>query len=169
MVFDDRRCFNCNEPGHLAASCPARSEKAPTEWTQTTRPPWCGNCDQRTRLIDHGDYAARCRDCWAWPERGTHRGQQLAQHTTCGGCGDTIYAWDANPCGKHQTLGIDRRGRRAPIQHVTVTPVKRLASQELALQQVEEFRRERHAELDEGAGMFAMPPELTDSKQTQIP
>jgi hypothetical protein len=149
MTFDDRRCFNCNEPGHISAACPAKA--APSEWQLSTRLPWCGNCDQRTRLIDHGDYAGRCKDCWAWPERGTHRGQELPQHTRCGGCGDTIYAWDSAPCGNHQALGIDRRGHRQAVEHMAVEPVKHLASPDIALQQVEESRRDRHAELYENA------------------
>jgi Zinc knuckle len=149
MTFsDDRRCFQCGESGHIAALCPARSEKAPTEWTAGTRPPWCGQCDQRTRLVDCGSYASRCRHCWAWPERRTHRGQELPQHTSCGGCGDTIYAWDAAPCGKHQQLGIDRTGHRAAAEHKRTETVKHLASPGQATLQAEESRRERHAELN---------------------
>ena len=108
-------CFRCGADDHLYRDCP--EEPPPSATTSVSnRPAWCGECDQRTRLIDHGDYMQRCYRCWAWPSRGTYPHQPLFQHTACGGCGETIHTWDHAPCGKHQPLGIDKHGRRALAQ-----------------------------------------------------
>jgi hypothetical protein len=139
---DGELCFRCRKPGHFARSCPdLATDFSPTGQEQTTRPPWCGGCDPRTRLIDHGAYMERCSRCWAWPARGTHPGQLLPQHKRCGGCQQVVYAWDAAPCGKHQSLG-GREYAERPARP------SRPEQRELALQQVAESRRLRLAEHD---------------------
>lgn len=77
------------------------------------RPVWCGECDKRTRLVDHGSYMQRCHRCWAWPARKTRFHQLLPQHRLCGGCRNLVYAWDAEPCGKHRPLAIGVTGHQA--------------------------------------------------------
>jgi Zinc knuckle len=81
-------CFNCGTRGHVAADCPAAvSDK---------RPPWCGGCDQATRLLDYGTHMQRCAKCHplAW--------KPLEQDKRCGGCHQLVYSWDKLPCGSHQ-------------------------------------------------------------------
>ena len=94
MNFGD--CFNCGEPGHIAADCPAR-RAAPPE-PPIEKPQWCGACDPKTRLIDHGTLMQRCPACHPL------RWQHLPQHKRCGGCNLLVYSWDVAPCGKHQPL-----------------------------------------------------------------
>jgi hypothetical protein len=77
------------------------------ELTSGGRPPWCGACDPRTRLTEHGGYLRRCAHC----HPSAHK--PLAQHKICGGCRQTVYAFDTQPCGEHQPLGIDTYGHRA--------------------------------------------------------
>ena len=77
------------------------------------RPVWCGECDKRTRLVDHGSYMQRCHRCWAWPARKTRFHQLLPQHRLCGGCRNLVYEWDAEPCGKHRQLAIGVTGHQA--------------------------------------------------------
>lgn len=88
-------CANCGTTGrHMTSECPQLS--------QPGRPPWCGECSNQTRLIDHGDYMQRCPRCWAWPAKGTYPHQELPQFKRCGGCGKRVYTWDSYPCGEHQ-------------------------------------------------------------------
>lgn len=103
MYENEPACFRCGQTGHLRAQCPQDSP-APAPTSQSDRPDWCGECDRRTRLIDHGDRMQRCPRCWAWPAKGTYPGQLLPQHKRCGGCNQVIFTWDQMPCGKHQPL-----------------------------------------------------------------
>lgn len=65
-----------------------------------TRPPWCGTCDQRTRLHERADgRLERCPHCHPTPSR------QLSQYARCGGCRTTIYRWDSNRCEDHIPVG----------------------------------------------------------------
>jgi hypothetical protein len=90
------RCFACGQPGHVKANCPTGKAAAPK--VQDTPAGWCGTCDPTTRQIDNGTTISRCH--WCHPLRA----EGLAQHVNCGGCGNTKYAWDKAPCGKHQVL-----------------------------------------------------------------
>lgn len=86
------RCGNCGTTGqHITSECPYTAELG-----HAGKPPWCGNCDKATRLVDHGTHMARCAACHplAW--------KPLAQHKRCGGCNSLIYTWDNRPCGQHQ-------------------------------------------------------------------
>ena len=96
-------CFRCGADDHLYRDCPQDTTAAATT-TGGDRRPWCGDCDKRTRLLDHGSHMERCRRCWAWPAKGTYPGQLLPQHKRCGGCRNLVYIWDAFPCGSHQPL-----------------------------------------------------------------
>lgn len=95
MSFED--CFECGEPGHIAAHCPSRLA---VEETRQPKPLWCGMCDKQTRLIEgmsHGrGVVMRCAACHPL------RFVPLKQHKRCGGCNALIYQWDVSPCGGHQ-------------------------------------------------------------------
>lgn len=105
------------------------------------RPAWCGSCDARTRLIDHGDHVTRCRTCWPWPEKGTYPRQPLPQHKVCGGCGRTVYAWDAMPCGSH----TDVTARRSPAPQEAHGPVLTAEPRELSTLGIAELSAELKA------------------------
>jgi hypothetical protein len=95
-------CNYCGAKGrHMTSECP--------DLAGGGKPAWCGSCDPRTRLVDHGDYGARCVHC----HPSGHK--MLPQHTRCGGCGEVVYVFDAAPCGKHQPLAIDSHGHRLPV------------------------------------------------------
>jgi hypothetical protein len=49
------------------------------------KPPWCGMCDKRTRLIERDGIPRRCR---CHPKTAP-----LAQFRTCTVCQDHIYEW----------------------------------------------------------------------------
>jgi Zinc knuckle len=105
-------CYRCGQEGHTRANCPQDAPlpaSTPSGRNDNGKPPWCGQCDPRTRLVDHGDYMTRC--AWCHPAGS----KTLAQHRRCGGCGELIYTWDALPCTKHQPLFISPGGRRAAI------------------------------------------------------
>ena len=106
------KCDKCGLDGHIARDCQYESDV-------TGRPTWCGECDKRTRLVDHGAHMQRCYRCWAWPAKGTRHHQHLPQHHKCGGCGTLIYAWDTAACGGHQPLALDAHGHRVAV---TLTP-----------------------------------------------
>jgi Zinc knuckle len=101
------RCFDCGDDGHIAANCPNVTVDV------GGKPRWCGFCDERTRLIDRGDVAARCQECH--PLR--HR--QLKQHRKCPFCHMTVYEWDHSPCGEHSSpVAADRRPEKEHIDAV---------------------------------------------------
>lgn len=89
-------CFECGEPGHIAADCPNNAYLG-----NDGKPPWCGTCDERTRLVDRGTTMTRCRNCH--PKKIRH----LPQYRKCPGCQMEIFMWDQSPCGKH-----DKRARQ---------------------------------------------------------
>lgn len=94
-----RKCYNCGAPGHFASGCPEIVFSAELGTGGDGRPPWCGQCDKRTRLVfdPDADTASRCPDCH--PEK-----DLPAQFRICK-CGDVIYKWDQTECGSHQAIG----------------------------------------------------------------
>jgi Zinc knuckle len=98
------RCFDCGQDGHIAANCTNR------EIDSSGKPPWCGICDETTRLIDAGDLAARCQQCHP------QRNRQLPQHRKCPSCHMTVHKWDNGECGKHSSPAI--AGQRPDRAHV---------------------------------------------------
>ena len=75
------------------------------------KPPWCGVCDQRTRLSLDGDgKAQRCPVCH--PLRREH----LKQLSRCPACRMLVYAWDSAPCGQHTAPTAP--DRKPDIEHV---------------------------------------------------
>lgn len=103
-------CWDCGETGHVVADCP----NAVFTGTPDGKPPWCGICDERTRLIGH-DTVSRCQQCHP------HRRQQLRQHRKCPRCHMTIYEWDtAADCTGHAAPHApDRRPEREHIRQIT--------------------------------------------------
>lgn len=98
-------CFRCGDTGHVYADCP-QAQAPGTAHGANTRP-WCGLCDERTRLLAaNADWTVmvRCPDCHPL------RGRQLKQHLRCAGCKQVIYAWDHERCGEHQAPGGGTRG-----------------------------------------------------------
>lgn len=96
-------CFECSEPGHIAANCPAKTFAAELG---DGKPPWCGaeTCDRETRLMyaqtADGLKATRCPVCHPLSH------SLPVQYAKCRGCGKVAYSWDRrSECGKHQPVG----------------------------------------------------------------
>jgi hypothetical protein len=101
------KCFDCGQDGHIAANCTNGGIDA------SGKPPWCGICDERTRLIDAGALAARCQVCHPL------RNRQLPQHRKCPRCHMTVSQWDNEKCGSHVSpAAIDRRPEREHIDAI---------------------------------------------------
>jgi Zinc knuckle len=105
MALENLTCFGCGDKGHLERDCPNRAATG-----TDGKPPWCGFCDERTRLIDHGETASRCQECHP------ARRKQLRQHRKCPLCHVTIYEWDNAPCGNHH--GPASPDNRPPRQRI---------------------------------------------------
>jgi hypothetical protein len=91
------RCFGCQQFGHLERDCTNRNSAADTG---DDGPPWCGECDRRTRLHmvhrDGRDAVTRCQ---------CHPSGLPAQFKRCGECKAVIYEWDRNSeCGSHEPV-----------------------------------------------------------------
>lgn len=89
-------CGVCGDTGHLAAGCPVADE------VLDTRPPWCGYCDQRTRLATVDLERGTVRKC---PHCHPAAQKRPDQHRRCGGCGTVVYRWDTGDCGSHTEIG----------------------------------------------------------------
>lgn len=63
-------CFECGTSGHIAADCPNAE-------ASDNRPPWCGICDRRTRLVTVDRELGTVRRC---PSCHPLRLKPLAQH-----------------------------------------------------------------------------------------
>lgn len=84
------KCFECGQPGHIAADCPNRDEL-------NGGPPWCGICDRRTHLrTTPGGGVQRCPSCHP------KRHESLHQHRRCPTCRMVVHDWDNSPCGQHR-------------------------------------------------------------------
>ena len=103
----DMNCHRCGSKGHFESECPYAAIAS------DGKPPWCGFCDEWTRLIDHGSTVSRCQECHPLAR------QQLKQHRKCPHCHVTVYDWDHGDCGSHSGPAIpDRRPEREHIKSV---------------------------------------------------
>jgi len=102
------KCFECGADGHIAPNCPNVGLAA------DGRPPWCGICDEQTRLIGiPGDRLARCRECHPLAR------ETLKQFRRCPSCKELVYRYDTAPCGSHATRdAADRRPERENIDAI---------------------------------------------------
>lgn len=102
----NRICYHCGKPGHFAASCPEIVFAAELGTEDSNRPPWCGECGKRDRLIydPEADNFRRCPACH--PEK-----DLPPQYRICG-CGNIIYRWDRSECGTHQQIGKQKETAR---------------------------------------------------------
>lgn len=94
------KCFKCGEPGHFAAGCPEVKFAEELGTDASGKPPWCGQCDKRTRtLFDPGaDQVTRCPRC--------NPSRELPEQFRICGCGGVVYRWDRLECGSHQPVGV---------------------------------------------------------------
>jgi hypothetical protein len=116
-------CYHCGSTEHISRECEVMPGKPPSN--DPVEATWCGDCDKRTRLVDHGDHMSRCRRCWRTRSLtlGKPQSTMLEQHTRCGGCNQVIYVWDQLPCGQHQDLRLAEAPRlcvMVPLACVTV-------------------------------------------------
>lgn len=95
-------CGVCGDEGHYAAACPVADD------VLDTRPPWCGQCDQRTRLaVTAGrDALRKCPNCHPAAQK------PLQQYRRCGGCRTAVYQWDTAECGSHHEIGKSLQCKR---------------------------------------------------------
>ena len=102
------KCFGCGADGYVQSDCPYCAADA-----DSGKPPWCGICDRRTRLVTtdlQTGTLQRCRQCHP------HRHKTLTQHRRCPECKTLAYSWDANPCGMHE--GPQTPDRRLPAGRI---------------------------------------------------
>jgi len=108
--IENLTCHGCGSKGHFERDCPN------TGIDSDGKPPWCGICDERTRLLDLGGSMAHCQTCN--PQRHKH----LKQHRKCPSCHVTVYEWDHAPCGQHAGPDVpDKRPDREHIQQIVST------------------------------------------------
>jgi len=103
----EMKCHGCGYEGHFESECPNAGIDA------SGKPPWCGICDERTRLIQTGKGPARCQECHP------NRHKQLPQHRKCPRCHVTVYEWDNAECDGHAGPETpDRRPGRETIERL---------------------------------------------------
>jgi hypothetical protein len=105
-------CYGCGESGHIESECPYAAELA-----ADGKPPWCGICDHRTRLVQVSDDGERIpKRC---PECHPNRRKHLAQLHRCNACKCLVYEWDNARCGHHEMPGVtDKRPGREHIEEI---------------------------------------------------
>ena len=105
--IENLKCHSCGDRGHFERDCPnAGIDKS-------GKPPWCGFCDERTRLLDAGDLVARCQQCHPQRQR------TLKQHRKCPRCHMTVYQWDNEECGSHASpVAKDKRLEKERIDAI---------------------------------------------------
>src|ERR1700734_2080718 len=88
MALEYVKCFQCQNYGHLARDCPDVKFAAELGTADDGRPPWCGQCDKRTRLLydPAADSCARCPAC--------HPEKDLPHQFRICKCGCAVYRWD---------------------------------------------------------------------------
>jgi hypothetical protein len=105
--MENLKCHGCGDKGHFERDCPD------SQIDSSGKPPWCGFCDETTRLIDAGDLVARCQQCHPL------RLRQLPQHRKCPRCHMTVYKWDNGECGSHSSpVAAERRPDRAHVEAI---------------------------------------------------
>lgn len=109
------KCFSCGDDGHIAPNCPN------VELAGDGRPPWCGICDERTRLIGvPGGMLSRCQECHPLAR------ESLKQFRRCPSCKQLVYAYDSAPCGSHATRdSADRKPERREIDAIVARESRR--------------------------------------------
>src|SRR5215469_3762171 len=101
-------CYGCGAEGYIESECPYCSRGV-----SGAKPPPCGQCDPRTRLIAlNRDFTSvqRCPRCHPSARK------PLAQHRRCNGCHMIVYQWDNEPCGSH--LSPAAPDKRLPIERI---------------------------------------------------
>ena len=95
------KCFNMRRARSLrSADCPEIKYAEELGTASDVKPPRCGQCDKRTRLLYATDQATRCTRC--------NPNEDLpAQFRYCR-CGSAVYRWDRSECGQHETVGEHR-------------------------------------------------------------
>lgn len=97
MGLENVKCFQCQKYGHLAKDCPEVVFAAELGTAGDGRPPWCGKCDQKTRLLGDINRPHRCPEC--------HPEKDLPTQFRICKCGNAVYRWDRSECGSHQPIG----------------------------------------------------------------
>jgi len=127
-LSEDAACYACGQPGHFKSQCsspPAHTRSAGAPVQTDSRPPWCGQCDERTRqaaLNAELTLMQRCPRCHPLAAA-------APQHRVCPSCREITYAWEADlPCGKHRDA---REWQRA--YHAGEVPVRVPESRDMPL------------------------------------